>query len=541
MKHFLSLPALLRAPLLLAAASQNSFSPNDDLLAFPQFEVKFTDSYLSELDAQSKLSSNDQLNLKTETSGGHQDDLSRVQRWEGSAGEGRPKDELQQQHEYMVLDGQRYICSIPLIAPPPPAGSAAAANDTLTKLEEQKALELATERGWELLSAMQNNCVYFISGWWSYRFCYGGGVKQFHQLPPSRGVPVYPPVEDPTVAGYMLGSYKTVDGVGEEVGHEKEASDVDRALDVSEGSKASHTYSGRGELVQRGESRYLVQRLDGGTTCDLTGKPRRIEVQFHCNPSTSDRISLIKETSTCAYLMVIQTPRLCNDVAFLPPQKDQPNAISCAPVIADEEVEDYEHDLRIIKHAQEDAAEEDALKNKNAASTLGGDTPPTEAFSDTKVQIVGDIRIGAHQLVPAGTKIEKSAIVGGGKETYIDTIASSDGKVLGDEAIKKLGLGSPEAVAKLRKELERVAGGERWKLDVIDTPRGREYRGIIGDEDDEKKEGEKGKGGKGGKKEGKKGVVRKEGEATEGVDGGDEGEGEAEQEGSEEEYYKEEL
>ncbi|KAK3661645.1 Protein OS-9 [Elasticomyces elasticus] len=539
MKHFLALPALLRAPLLLAAASQNSFSPNDDLLAFPQFEVKFTDAYLSELDAQSKLSSNDQLNLQTQSRSGHQDDLSRVQRWEGSAGEGRPKDEIQQQHEYMVLDGQRYICSIPLIAPPPHAGSAAAANDTLTKLEEQKALELATERGWELLSAMQNNCVYFISGWWSYRFCYGGGVKQFHQLPPSRGVPVYPPVEDPTVAGYMLGSYQTVEGGpgGDKEGsaHETEASDVDRALDVSEGSKASHTYSGRGELVQRGESRYLVQRLDGGTTCDLTGKPRRIEVQFHCNPSTSDRISLIKETSTCAYLMVIQTPRLCNDVAFLPPQKDQPNAISCAPVIADEEVEDYEHASRIIKQAQEDDAKEDVLKNKNAASTLGGDSAPTEAYGDTKVQVVGDIRIGAHQLVPAGTKIEKSAIVGGGKETYIDTIASSDGKVLGDEAIKKLGLGSPEAVAKLRKELERVAGGERWKLDVIDTPRGREYRGIIGDEDEEKEGG--GKGGKKGGKEGKKGEVSEQ----QGEGKGEEGEGEAEQEGSEEEYYKEEL
>ncbi|KAK5691522.1 Protein OS-9 [Elasticomyces elasticus] len=543
MKHFLALPALLRAPLLLAAASQNSFSPNDDLLAFPQFEVKFTDTYLSELDAQSKLSSNDQLNLQTQSSSGHQDDLSQIQRYEGTPGEGRPKDEIQQQHEYMVLDGQRYICSIPQIAPPPLAGSAAAANDTLTKLEEQKALELATERGWELLSAMQNNCVYFISGWWSYRFCYGGGVKQFHQLPPSRGVPVYPPVEDPTVAGYMLGSYQTVDGGEggdnkEGSAHEAEASDVDRALDVSEGSKASHTYSGRGELVQRGESRYLVQRLDGGTTCDLTGKPRRIEVQFHCNPSTSDRISLIKETSTCAYLMVIQTPRLCNDVAFLPPQKDQPNEISCAPVIADEEVEDYEHDLTIIRRADAEARilAADAAKRAASEPTLGGESAPTEGYTDTKVQIVGDIRIGAHQLVPAGTKIEKSAIVGGGKETYIDTIASSDGKVLGDEAIKKLGLGSPEAVAKLRKELERVAGGERWKLDVIDTPRGREYRGIIGDEDEEKKEGGEGKKSKS-KKAKSADAKAGDGSASE----QEESESEAEQEGSEEEYYKEEL
>ena len=46
------------------------------------------------------------------------------------------------------------------------------------------------------------------------------------------------------------------------------------ALEVSR-RKSAET----GELVERGESRYLVQRLEGGTVCDLTGKPRRVEVQ----------------------------------------------------------------------------------------------------------------------------------------------------------------------------------------------------------------------------------------------------------------------
>ena len=53
---------------------------------------------------------------------------------------------------------------------------------------------------------------------------------------------------------------------------------------------------------------------------------------------------------------------------------------------------------------------------------------------------------------------------------------------------------------------------------VVDTPRGREYRGIIGtdsEEEEQKKEGEKQE-----KKEGKK---------------------DDKQEGSQEEYYKEEL
>ncbi|KAK0356246.1 Protein OS-9 [Friedmanniomyces endolithicus] len=539
MKHFFALPAILRTSLLLASASQNTFSPNDDLLAFPQFEVKFTESYLSELDAQSKLSSNDQLNLHTpqDSGDGLQDLPSQVQRYEGSAGEGRPEEDPKLEYEYMVLEKQRYICSIPQLQPPSPSGSGPAANDTLTKLEEQKALASATARGWELLSAMQNNCVYFVSGWWSYRFCYGHGVSQFHQLPPRPGVPVYPPVEDPSVEGYVLGSYKslqaedTVDHGSEDGGHEAEASGVDRALDVSEGSKASHSYSGRGELVQRGESRYLVQRLGGGTACDLTGKERRIEVQFHCNPQSSDRISLIKETSTCAYLMVIQTPRLCNDVAFLPPQKDQPNTISCSPVLEDDEVEDYEHDLKTLKRAEEQATIWDA--HTEAAAALGASSGDFQA----PLQIVGDIIVGGHELVPEGTKIEKGAVVGGGKETYIDTIASSDGeRILGADEIEKLGLGNPEAVEKLKKELEKIAKGQQWKLDVIDTPRGREYRGIIGDEEKEGKEGKAMEGKK------QKKAKKAKGQAKQGQDGEDsDDDGEAAQEGSEEEYYHEEL
>jgi protein OS-9 len=55
---------------------------------------------------------------------------------------------------------------------------------------------------------------------------------------------------------------------------------------------------------------------------------------------------------------------------------------------------------------------------------------------------VGDVIVGAHNIVPEDVKLEKSAIVGGGKETYIDTVASSDGKFLSKDEIEKLGLGT---------------------------------------------------------------------------------------------------
>lgn len=500
LKHLFALPALLRPALYLAAASQHAFSVQDDLLAFPQFEVKFSDDYVSEQLATSRLQHHADPHASTATAAPSHIEQYKPTSSSAWQGDGSKPDELELDYESMMLDGQRYLCSVPQVKK---AEDVAGANDTLSKAEEEKELTRATDRGWELLSSMQGNCVYFISGWWSYSFCYGQGVKQFHQLPPGRNVPPFPPTEDPGVDAYYLGAYEKKDMADDEAPEPQSGSN---AVDVRSSGKRKNP--GYGQLVQRGESRYLVQKLSGGTKCDLTGKERRIEIQFHCNPQSSDKISLIKETATCAYLMVIQTPRLCNDVAFLPPQKDAPHAIQCSPVLADDEVEDYKRKLKAIKSSLKDGKTWEA--NAEAAAVMDGLDPPFDA----PLQIVGDIIVGGHELVPEGTKLEKSAIVGGGKETYVDTIASSDGRILSVEEMKRLGFGDPKSVEKLKKDLEKIAQGQSWKLDVIDTPRGREYRGIIGDEDEED----------GNKK-------AKDGDEEQGQDG----------EGSREEYYKEDL
>lgn len=114
------------------------------------------------------------------------------------------------------------------------------------------------------------------------------------------------------------------------------------------------------ELQATGELRVLVQKLGGGTVCEDTGKRRKIEVQvyisglylvvlwlidmvqFHCNSHGTDRIGWVKEITICNYLMVIYTPRLCNDVAFLPARENRANGITCKEVIRVDEVEQFE-------------------------------------------------------------------------------------------------------------------------------------------------------------------------------------------------------
>lgn len=205
----------------------------------------------------------------------------------------RTEDEIRFGYEEMMLDNQRYLCKLPIIDV---AAGRPDANQTLSKQEEEKELIRANNRGWELLQGMQGNCVYFWSGWWSYRYCYGQGVKQFHQLAPSQGTPAYPPVEDPSVLGFTLGSV-------EESLHKGEKG-------LAESKKGGASQQTLGVLETKGESRYLVQRLGGGTLCDLTGKERRIEIQVSYLRNTTEVTSQLTllTSSTATQLVRTRSP-----------------------------------------------------------------------------------------------------------------------------------------------------------------------------------------------------------------------------------------
>ena len=182
-------------------------------------------------------------------------------------------------YEMVVLQGQRYLCSMPIIPEEPPQNSTASADET--KADEEKELMRASDRGFELLEGMQGNCIYYLSGWWSYSFCYKDEVKQFHQLPPSRGVPIYPPVEDLSTHSFVLGKFPKApkgekDNTPKTLGNEQGSANT---LDDEGNIKDSDKGLELPRLETKGSSRYMVQRLSGGTECDLTGRPRKIDVQ----------------------------------------------------------------------------------------------------------------------------------------------------------------------------------------------------------------------------------------------------------------------
>ncbi|KAK9848534.1 hypothetical protein MYU51_016561 [Penicillium brevicompactum] len=423
----------------LAWAKPKPFNINDDILAYPQYQVTFPEEYILELHAEALLRSQtspdvrDQNNPQVYTGKDQADPTDHSQTVESPY-----------TYEEMILEDRRLLCQIPRVTPDDHNSTAKGDN----KAEQQKELARATDRGIELLREMEGQCMYYFSGWWSYSFCYQKQIKQFHALPAGRGVPSYPPIEDSTTHSFVLGKF----------------------IDEKEAEKPkSSPKTDVAELHTKGGSRYLVQHLRGGTKCDLTGRERKVEVQFHCHPQSTDHIGWIKELTTCSYLMVIYTPRLCDDVAFLPPQQDEVHSIECREILMPEEVPEWE------------AIKEWYTTNQLAEAAASADATQPE------LPIIGGIEVGGRKLVGMeGKVIEKGRVASTGEER-VDVVAKRiNGEIgkMSKQIVKKYDL-DPEKVEEMKKLLEEQADGKDWTLEVVESNGVIKFQGVLEEDEDE--------------------------------------------------------
>ncbi|KAK0613240.1 glucosidase II beta subunit-like protein-domain-containing protein [Immersiella caudata] len=518
---------VLLASLQLCSARQPGFSIHDDLLAHPQFEVVFSDAYISESDALALLES--KRASDTYSPDASQTDLTSNVRESAVANaaaagtnyatssDGLP--EIGETYEILGSPPSRYLCSVPTIAKPPELNQTAT---ELAKAEEARELSRASAKGWELVNGMNGECLHYVSGWWSYSFCYGKEIVQFHAQ--ASGVNGGPPVREPKTPEYVLGRTKTLS--------KPKGQPANPAQNQADGSKG--VASPNMELQVKGDQRYLVQRLDGGTICDLTGRPRTIEIQYHCSPSASiDQIGWIKEVTTCAYLMVVYTPRLCADVAFLPPKETRAHPISCRTIVGNEDelaawkwqrTADAKQSMGITGAQKPKAGKDAARQHPLAGMTIGG-----VVIGGKRVMGASD---GNHEMIelkpPRGTVVKSGT--GAAANAAFEKLAQNAKKVTDGtgvitmEEIMEMGL-DQATMEVIKKELAKLLeNGAPVEIEVeIDPTKAT------------------GKGEKGGKDAGGQ---RKSTEKTAGRDkkggspGTDEGE---EEEGSQEVFYKEEL
>ncbi|KAL3475371.1 protein OS-9 [Aspergillus californicus] len=447
--------------LVLACASSGvwadrKFNINDDLLAYPQFQINFPDGFVLDSQARAFL---DQIPHGRSTAG-KRDAYEQAPLKDESHDAMRHEtgDEVQLSYEEMILGDQRYLCQIPVVKTSEENRTKVIPLDEEEerKEEERKELKRATNRGLELLRDMEDRCLYYLSGWWSYSFCYMNKIKQFHALPAGGGVPSYPPMEDPTTHSFILGRFPREDDQG------------DDEVDTKPGKV---TTADLAELQTKGGSRYLVQHLEDGDQCDLTGQNRKIEVHFHCNPQSTDRIAWIKELHTCSYLMLIYTPRLCNDVAFLPPQQEEVHTIECREILRPEEVSDWQ-----------------AMHEYQAQQEL------VESAETSDYPVIGGVKVGAQLYVGTeGRRIEKGRItsIGEKKVDVVAKITNGEVHLLAPENLKKFDLDA-EKLESLKKKMEDWAEGKDWNLEMVTGNGERAYlRGRLDEEEEEEEETER--------------------------------------------------
>ncbi len=521
-----------------------------------QFEVVFSETYISESEALALLKTKATPH-STYDADLTQTDLTRQVR-ESAAADTQPHGDdvdddtpqVSETYELMNVPPSRYLCSVPELAPPPVRNQS---ETELAKAEEARELTRASAEGWRLMNDLDGTCLYFVSGWWSYSFCYGKDIVQFHALPGGKNGG--PPVRDPASHEYVLGRTYSAHHSHP---NQRQSSNQRQAQQQQQQAAADAEAKGvappNTELQVKGDQRYLVQRLEGGTVCDLTGRERTIEIQYHCSPGASqDRIGWIKEVTTCTYLMVVQTPRLCADVAFLPPKETRAHPISCRQIVSNDEETAAWHHQKLVE-----AMELMGVTDGHKDSTKGKDQP--NQFSGMNI---GGVVIGSRQVLGTSEDGQPAAKLlpprhfGGGKMsggTIVKVLASARGKaeggeieILDDDDLAELGV-APETVEELWQELQGIAGDKGWKLEVVESP-GRlpEIRGVIEDETEKEAEagtaaaeatakGEKTKQGQGqahNKETKKPSKPKTKDRAKE--------DGQDDEQGSEEKFYKDEL
>ncbi|KAJ9113900.1 hypothetical protein QFC19_000094 [Naganishia cerealis] len=197
------------------------------------------------------------------------------------------------------------------------------------------------------LDHLKGGCLYHRAGWFTYAYCHGSHVRQFREVVQNHPqAPGWIPTEDPNHEAYDLGVSPAT--IQDRLAYWSDSSrgmqndpDLDLQLAGYEWALSEQSAAGAEpeiELVQNSQGRYLVQKWSGGTICDMTGRPRRIEIQFHCRMGGVDEISSIKEIATCQYLLTVHSPHLCSLPGFhIPTIDDEPSRpITCREIVDDD-------------------------------------------------------------------------------------------------------------------------------------------------------------------------------------------------------------
>lgn len=161
-----------------------------------------------------------------------------------------------------------------------------------------------------LLSPLRDlhTCIKRNEGWWTYEFCFGKGVRQYHRDSDGR-----------VTVDFSLGHYDE---------------DKNRALEASGGALVSEQIDATHDVSRPA----YLEHYSHGTYCkefDMQ-TPRTSRVFFYCSQGGANHhILAVKETQTCAYTIKISTPVLCDHPHFISDEQKsaaKTEIVHCVPL-----------------------------------------------------------------------------------------------------------------------------------------------------------------------------------------------------------------
>jgi hypothetical protein len=152
----------------------------------------------------------------------------------------------------------------------------------------------------------------------------------------------------------------------------------------------TRTAKAKTTLKQVGDQRLLTQLWKDGTVCDITEKPRTVEVQFQCDAQGRDRISSFLELSTCNYQIIISTPRLCEEMSLSHRHHSKPHKIECRPIVpehlieAEQKKEEKEEKEANLDKKQDELVKENDVKTEELMDIALAESKKPEAEDSTE-------------------------------------------------------------------------------------------------------------------------------------------------------------
>jgi len=150
-----------------------------------------------------------------------------------------------------------------------------------------------------LLEPLRRSCLVRHEGWWTYEFCYGRQIRQFHLIADGGNHPGASGGGSEVQTEYILGKADKAATKAAQDGT------LDETQFLKPPSPEADIYAPHTLELEMGD----------GTLCELTGRPRATTVEFACGQT--DAIQSVNEVHTCHYKVVISTQKLCKHPSFV--------------------------------------------------------------------------------------------------------------------------------------------------------------------------------------------------------------------------------